>query len=405
MNTNPSKRYIKSYKLFADANGVITNLDGEILPTYEIGDFLHIQVNNDINKTHIPVHYIIATAFLGKAVAGSLIIVHKNGNFTDNSLSNLEWSKYNNVHANKEIIALRRTLDILKNKYNETLDPGLFFPTDGYQCPITIQEIGCQIKYSEKYHCYASIDGRIFKKKGSNAYVLKNNRCNQGSLYVRVGQKEVTVSKVIMDAFDDEYRKKPGYYNIVYKDGDATHPQYENLALIPSNNPVSLHNGNLPDLHDLKKIPSENLYIGRNGSAWKKIGGKLVIAKGGLRKSHLYMHLGNNQKKSVAPLAELVATFFIDGFDKNIHRIEFKDGNTLNCAVDNLRITLKGSVAKAIQSSARAVYPLAKDSECIPANASRHRNVFAPTTFLAASGLILTYAFLIAVLVFSRGGQ
>ena len=400
-NNSPKTRYVKDYNLFADENGLITYGDGNPYPTFEIGGFLYIKPANSVCSNYIPVHEIIAKAFLEEDDSTNSIVIHKNGNFKDNASANLQRIKADTALASNEIDAFRRSLANLNQIHTVTTNSG--DPIQSYHF-YTAQEIGSNLGYSTKYQCYATLDGRVFEKKGNDTYVLNKPRYHHGSYCVTILFKEearrtdITISKIVLDAFNNEYHQHPSEYSIVYRDGNVRNVKFENLTLKPIKNPLITLSGNRPKGKDLKKVRNLNLYVGRNGTLWRLKNDEYIQVKVKQSGTRFYAIYCKNKRITTRPLAELVATYFIEGFDKNIHTIEFKDGNTLNCAADNLRIVPVVS----IPYTSPAI--TANGDECIPVLRPNRKNITIHTVFLTSFVSIFACALLIVSLV-TLGGR
>jgi len=62
--------------------------------------YFHIKLCKESTVTHIDIHVLVITAFLGKREQG-MVVNHIDGNKTNNDLTNLEWvtPRENNLHA------------------------------------------------------------------------------------------------------------------------------------------------------------------------------------------------------------------------------------------------------------------------------------------------------------------
>lgn len=51
--------------------------------------------------------------------------------------------------------------------------------------------------------------------------------------------------------------------------------------------------------------------------------------------------LRQGKQKTTYPVAKLVAINFLDGYDPNLHKLEYKDSDRSNCSAENLRYVYK----------------------------------------------------------------
>ena len=398
------RRYVKDYNLYADTSGSITYGNGEKYPTIEVGGFLYIETAHSFYKNYIPIQDIIAKAFLKDGFSKDYVIIHKNGNFKDNSSRNLEWSLATTVQAHNEIIAFNRSLSILKQGNSSSLSAKTVIQCDQKATFRTYQEIGSELGYSEKYQCYATREGRVFQKNANGSYEPRNPRFTSRCLYINLCDKEQSkttkfaLSKVIMDAFNNEYRQHPSKYRIIFIDGNPRNVRYDNLALKEITHSLRALDGDLPEGKDLKKLRDLNLYVGKNGTLWRLQNGEYVQARVRQNGKHFTCIYHKKGKAYSRQLAEIVATYFIPGFSRDIHKIEFKDGNPQNCTADNLSIKVKDIIAKAISSSIPNPNNPQKEADCPPAS-EPCQNRTKESKLRFASGLVISFTFIIAALL------
>lgn len=96
---------------------MVRKTDGQIMKPSKVGNFLALKIS--VNKVNVSwyIHKLVATIFIPNTSKELTHVVHKDLNYMNNQVSNLEWVKKEKVHENER---LRNSRSLKRRKPSNT---------------------------------------------------------------------------------------------------------------------------------------------------------------------------------------------------------------------------------------------------------------------------------------------